>query len=125
MTKDELLLQRRRKGLTQAELATAIGYSRQAVIKWERGIHAIPDGVASQIIEACQDIVPSRLEANNAAAVTKRTVDAYRKMRANPGEGGTHAAIVRFWFEHGFTPSEEVQIAILAEWPDILPKQED
>ena len=58
MTKDELLLQRRRKGLTQAQLATIVKVSRQSVINWEHGAFRIPADLVPAIIEACQEDVP-------------------------------------------------------------------
>ena len=117
MTKEELLLQRRHKGLTQIELATAIGYSRQAVIKWERGVHAIPDDVAAKIILACQDSVPSRADAKAAEKAARFEAQCYREMRQ---DGQSHAMIVGMWQQRGFTPCPEARELIAAEYPDIL-----
>ncbi len=130
MTKDELLLQRRRKGLTQVELATAIGYSRQAVIKWERGFHSIPDEVAVRIIDACQENVPSRAEAKETAkqqrdrlafeaGTIKRSVDCYRRMRAWP-QGSNHLKAMAYLAREGTTIDPRAYAAIVKEFPDIL-----
>jgi transcriptional regulator with XRE-family HTH domain len=43
---------RKQYGLTQADVAEAIGYSRQAVIKWEKGLHPIPDDVEQKLLDA-------------------------------------------------------------------------
>lgn len=45
MTKDELLLWRRARGYTQAELAEMLGVRRESVARWEKGIHTIPQDV--------------------------------------------------------------------------------
>ncbi len=115
MTKDELLLQRRRKGLTQAELATALGYSRQAIIKWERGVHAIPDEIAARIIEACQDSTPKPVKTST--KLIRATVEAYRSMRSQPA-ANTHADAMLTWNHFGFVPCPEAVAQIIAEYPD-------
>lgn len=42
MTKEELMLWRRARGFSQAQLAKLLGVRREAVSRWENGIHAIP-----------------------------------------------------------------------------------
>ncbi len=47
-----LIALRKQYGLTQADIAEIIGCSRQAVIKWEKGLHPIPDTVEPKLLAA-------------------------------------------------------------------------
>lgn len=66
MTKDELRAWREARGLTQAQLGEALGYSRQSVIAWEKGRAAIPDNLLVTI-EAAH---PSPVKTAAAPAIT-------------------------------------------------------
>lgn len=113
MTNEELRRLRKAKPLTQAELAEAIGYSRQAIIGWENKVHPIPETVAIAIVAACVGEIKAK-PAN--AKLTADTVKYYREMRRD----FSHARILQRWAEAGFTPSPEAQAAIVATFPDIL-----
>lgn len=115
MTADELLLMRRAKRIKQADLAKALGCSRQTVINWESGKFAISPAQARKIMEICADAV---LPPDPKKVVRDReTLEAYSELRA---QGRSHGYIVAYWSEKSFQPSLEAQAAIAAAYPDIL-----
>jgi DNA-binding XRE family transcriptional regulator len=116
MTGNELLLMRRDANITQGELSERIGYSRQAIVKWERGIHEIPEKIVPALIAACTKHIPKPA---GLTAQDKAAIEAYVKMRKQPGETGTHAAITKLWRDHGFTPSLAAQAAIIDLFPEL------
>lgn len=118
MTNNELLITRRAVPMSQADLAKALGCSRQTVINWERGVHAIPAKMVSAIAQACTSHLPK--PSAKLTLQDKTAIEVYTKMRRNPGELGTHVGILKFWASEGFTPSPAAQTAILAAFPDIL-----
>lgn len=115
----ELLKLRRDAAITQPELAKAIGYSRQSITKWERGVHPIPLLAAEAIIKACTAHIPKPMDKDMRERVAE-TMDSYRKMRRNPGPTGTHAGILAFWASRGYELCDEEKAAIAAAYPDIL-----
>ena len=112
----ELLDMRRKAKMSQADLGKAIGYSRQAVIKWERGNVPIPQNIVPKLIAAC--VAKPAAPAPKDKALINATVDAYVEMRKD----FPHAAIIKRWIDAGFTPHEEAQKQILELFPDILAK---
>ena len=114
MTADELLLMRRAANITQGELANRIGYSRQAVVKWERGVHAVPAKMIAPLVEACTVHIPKA--ETKMTAVDRETVAAYTQMRS---EQFSHAYIVKLWHDSNFVPSQAAQAAILEAYPEL------
>lgn len=49
MTKEELLLWRKGRGITQAQLAELAGVSRLSVVRWEKGTFAVPVDVLAKL----------------------------------------------------------------------------
>jgi DNA-binding XRE family transcriptional regulator len=62
MTREELMSWRKQRGLNQAELGKLIGMSRQAIIHWERGHHAIPDDIHIKLMRVPGEIVMGERE---------------------------------------------------------------
>lgn len=121
VTKDEMLLLRRGAKLTQAQLGAKIGYSRQAIIDWERGHHPIAPDIAVTIAAATASN-PAGVDDDRAQSrQDKQTLKSYSAMRADTL---THAEIIQFWISQSFTPSPEAQLAIAAAFPDILQPKE-
>jgi transcriptional regulator with XRE-family HTH domain len=114
MNANELLLMRRAAHITQGELAGRIGYSRQAVVKWERGVHAIPAKMIAPLMEACTVHIP-KLE-TKMTAFDRETVATYAKMRS---EHFSHAYIVKLWHDSNFVPSQAAQAAIIEAYPEL------
>jgi DNA-binding transcriptional regulator YiaG len=54
MTGDELRRIRERLGLTQAQLADAIGH-RVSIARWEAHTHRVPEPAARLIVVMCRD----------------------------------------------------------------------
>jgi transcriptional regulator with XRE-family HTH domain len=52
MDKVSFIALRKQYGLSQADIAEIIECSRQAVIKWEKGLHPIPDHVEPKLLAA-------------------------------------------------------------------------
>lgn len=65
MTKEELVAWRKQRGLTQGQMASLVGKSRQAVIAWERGRYAIPDGLYVQLMRAGPAEIEQREQREN------------------------------------------------------------
>jgi transcriptional regulator with XRE-family HTH domain len=116
MTGEELKAFRKGKGLNQADLAGALKVSRKTVVNWENGVFAVPADIMDRL--TLTGIVAAPVKAS--AKLVKDTIDAYRKMRRNPGRFGTHVYIIGMWRDKGFEPCREAQQLILAEFPDIL-----
>lgn len=117
MTPAELMVLRKQYGLTQQELGARLlpPVTRLTVSNWERARFAIPVDIAARMVA----VTPSPAKVKSNAALTRATVDAYRKMRNDVGHF-SHAFIVGMWAEKGFAPSREAMAAIAAEFPDIL-----
>lgn len=60
MTKEELLIWRRQRGLNQGQLGNLIGMSRQAIIHWERGRHPLPDDIELRLQRAAPGEIKQR-----------------------------------------------------------------
>jgi DNA-binding transcriptional regulator YiaG len=61
MTPRELVAARKRLGLTQTQLAIAVGVSLPTISNWERGVHRIPPPAAKLIAEwARRGTIPAR-----------------------------------------------------------------
>jgi len=120
MTPAEFKILRKQFKLTQAEMAKRLGVSRLTVFNWESERFAMPVDIVARLSSA--DLMAPAFNANDKAAQArvKDTLEAYTKMRQQPGHVGTHANIIKFWREAGFTPSPEAQAAIAAAFPDIL-----
>lgn len=120
MTGDELLLMRRAAGLTQGELAKAIGYSRQAVVKWERGIHDIPSKIQPAIIAACATPKEPKPD-KGASKLARATFEAYAQMRNR--DHFTHACIMDVWAKAKFVPNAEAVALIVEAFPELRASQ--
>jgi len=52
MLGEELTTWRKARNMTQQDVGTLAGVSRQAVINWEKGVHPIPDAIAAKLLAA-------------------------------------------------------------------------
>src|SRR5947208_12766635 len=118
MTPNELLLLRREANLTQSELGKRIGYSRQAVINWERKNYRISDDAARAITEACTKHMPKpdTTGQREALKVAKAWLDGYRHSRAS---GLTHRDIISLWIKAGVDVPDLAKEMIREAYPDI------
>lgn len=114
MTGDELLLMRRKANVSQLELGQAIGYSRQAIAKWERGTHAIPSKVIPAIMAACTK--PAGKTSNADDTMARATFEAYAQMRNR--DHFSHQSVMAHWAKHNFIPNPQAVALILEAFPD-------
>jgi DNA-binding XRE family transcriptional regulator len=117
MTGDELLLLRRGANMTQGDLAKSIGYSRQAIVKWERGVHDIPSKMVQSITEACTNHIPKPAPVNT--KLVKVALEQYTKLR-HPPLKWSHAEIMADWAQNDYVPGEPEMAAIRANFPDAV-----
>lgn len=72
MTKEELLILRRGRGLTQEDLAGSLGVRREAVSRWEKGVHSVPDDIAEKIAALMPEAAERKASSLPAEIVTRR-----------------------------------------------------
>jgi transcriptional regulator with XRE-family HTH domain len=131
LTGEQIATLRRSYGLSQAQFAALVGVNRISVSHWERDRFRAPYDLVDRLAEAklstvgvvtAADHVEARRAQAKAHQFAMDTAAAYREMRR---QGRPHAFIIGMWQREGFTPSQEAQDLILAEFPDILSNPKD
>jgi DNA-binding XRE family transcriptional regulator len=106
---------RKQYGLTQAEIAEVVEASRQAVIKWEKGLHPIPNDVEDKLLAA--NLAAPAAKKNATKIINAGTHPAC--YHALPTHKGSHARTLlhpKWWAGVG---SPFVKLVSEAEWRQV------
>lgn len=90
MTGADIKAVRLKMGLTQAEFGRLIGYSRFAVMNWERGRFTLPPGIMDKITKADPSILPAK---PGTTARAQQIADTYSSLRR---AGRTHHELAAY-----------------------------
>ena len=122
MTPDDIKAARKRMAMSQGELASALGYTRQTIIHWEKGRFAPPENLLDRLTAINPAILPAKPDTGFADALFA----AYCKARA---QGISHAGFIDCQRDYPKAIAElasnrDLQTRMVAAYPDILTRQE-